>query len=156
MVKRKLGHIANALRDLADYIEGLSPDFRGEFFRGPGVDIPISRCLPLPDELRQEAERYESLGPTAEELVAEAKSGEEGQLGHPLPRARVDNLGTQMLVDFFTQVCHLSKTEASVRTTNIGNALFQWDSAVQPDYIDASMPRRAETVRSRMRRRRQR
>lgn len=150
----KVAAIVSGLRELADYIEPLAEELFGTTLLGVGVmELPAEEHLPWPQELREQASRYERMRIlTAGEVQVELDAI--GGSVHASPRREVLGFATAQLTDFFSNTCHLSKQEADVRTAEIGNKVLGWDVPfqVRTSPLDP-VGRGSETIRSRRRRR---
>lgn len=157
-VRGKLQNVADALNDLAAYLDDFHDGFWGDLLIGLGDTRPPSdEKLLVPDKLRADADRYLKMRLLTEseidELEAEARADLDERAAHmPIDVAEVRKAISLELSGFFIGTCGLSRRESDIRASKIGNALLGWTLPFREHEESADRKRSAETLRSRRRR----
>lgn len=146
-LNQKLGNAADALDELAAYLEELQT-------RWPISAGVIGRGTPQFSVVRDHAECYRSAKTPEAEIPLLRDSLD--HIAQPLPGFKrpqsIKAEATIELTSFFVTECGCSRTEADIRTTKIGNHLWTWDDKIREKYAGEDKFRGAEGARSRRRR----
>lgn len=149
-LQRKLQRVADALNDVAYYLEPFDKDHWGQVLLGLGDDrVPADERVLLPDQFRREAMRLQKMRlVTAAEV--EALQMEYGS--DDMSVATVRNTLTRELMAFFRERCGLSNEKSNLRTTRIINGVLGGRLPLIEKPEGRDQRHGSETTRSRVRR----
>jgi hypothetical protein len=145
---RKIVSVADALDELAKYCAQV-------YARWPVPAVEIFGTLPNPTALSNEAIQYrctaQGILENADLLATTFRLRESYVPTSRTPRD-LKSIATLQLTSYFMTSCALSRAEAEIRASKIGNLMWKWNDKIREKYEGETRFRGSEAARSRRRR----